>query len=161
MYAVIRSGGKQYRVAPGDIIRVEKLPPSQDGNVEFGEVLVVSGSDGQIGRPQSEARVTGRILGEGRGDKVLVFHYKRKKQYKKLAGHRQPFTAVRITEIAFDGQSFTAPESPEEPRSKAKRSAEASAEAGSAPAREAKARAPKKAAAKKKAGKKAAPRKNK
>jgi large subunit ribosomal protein L21 len=154
MYAVIRSGGKQYRVAPGDIIRVEKLPPSQDGNVEFGEVLVVSGSNGQIGRPQSEARVTGRILGEGRGDKVLVFHYKRKKQYKKLAGHRQPFTAVRITEIAFDGQSFTAPA--EEPRSKAKRTAEASDETGSAPAREAKARAPKKAAAKKKAGKKAA-----
>lgn len=156
MYAVIRSGGKQYRVAPGDIIRVEKLPPSQDGNVEFGEVLVVSGSDGQIGRPQSDARVTGRILGEGRGDKVLVFHYKRKKQYKKLAGHRQPFTAVRITEIAFDGQSFTAPEPAEKPRSKAKRTAEAADETGSAPAREAKARAPKKAAAKKKAGKKAA-----
>jgi len=156
MYAVIRSGGKQYRVAPGDIIRVEKLPPSQDGNVEFGEVLVVSGSDGQIGRPQSEARVTGRILGEGRGDKVLVFHYKRKKQYKKLAGHRQPFTAVRITEIAFDGQSFTAPEPAEKPRSKAKRTAEAADETSTAPAREAKARAPKKAAAKKKAGKKAA-----
>jgi large subunit ribosomal protein L21 len=115
MYAVIRSGGKQYRVAPGDIIRVEKLPASKDGNVEFAEVLAVSGSDGQIGRPQSEARVSGRILGEGRGAKVLVFHYKRKKQYKKLAGHRQPFTAVRIVEIAFDGQRFTAPEEAETP----------------------------------------------
>jgi large subunit ribosomal protein L21 len=113
MYAVIRSGGKQYRVAPGDIIRVEKLPASKDGKVEFAEVLAVSGSDGQIGRPQSEARVSGRILGEGRGAKVLVFHYKRKKQYKKLAGHRQPFTAVRIVEIAFDGQRFTAPEEAE------------------------------------------------
>src|SRR3954469_14889300 len=130
MYAVIRSGGKQYRVAPGDIIRVEKLPPSQDGTVEFGEVLVVSGSDGQIGRPQSEARVTGRILGEGRGDKVLVFHYKRKKQYKKLAGHRQPFTAVRITEIAFDGQSFTAPDEPK--REKKVKPAKAEAAAGEA-----------------------------
>jgi large subunit ribosomal protein L21 len=161
MYAVIRSGGKQYRVAPGDIIRVEKLPPSQDGNVEFGEVLVVSGSDGQIGRPQSQARVTGRILGEGRGDKVLVFHYKRKKQYKKLAGHRQPFTAVRIMEIAFDGQSFTAPEQPEPQRRKAKTAAEASAETASAPESQAKARAPKKAAPRKAAGKKSAPKKKK
>ena len=115
MYAVIRAGGKQYRVAPGDVIRVEKLPEEgrKNGNVEFGEVLVVSGSEGQIGRPQSEARVTGRVVGEGRADKILVFHYKRKKQYKKLNGHRQPFTAVRITEIAFDGQTFTAPDLPE------------------------------------------------
>ncbi len=160
MYAVIRSGGKQYRVTPGDIIRVEKLPPSRDGNVEFGEVLAISSSEGQIGRPQSEARVTGRILGEGRGDKVLVFHYKRKKQYKKLAGHRQPFTAVRITEIAFDGQSFTAPEL-EAPRPKAKRAAEATDEAAEAPVREAKAGAPKKSTAKKQAGKKAASKKKK
>ena len=155
MYAVIRSGGKQYRVAPGDIIRVEKLPPSQDGTVEFGEVLVVSGSDGQIGRPQSEARVTGRILGEGRGDKVLVFHYKRKKQYKKLRGHRQAFTAVRITEIAYDGQTFRAPELPvKEAKPKASRAA------GTEP--EAKEAAPAKKTAKKKtAAKKASPKKKK
>jgi len=114
MYAVIRTGGKQYRVAPGDVIRVEKLAEASrdNGKVEFGEVLVVSPSDGEVGRPQSEALVTGRVVGEGRADKVLVFHYKRKKQYKKLAGHRQPFTAVRITEITFDGQRFTAPEEP-------------------------------------------------
>ena len=116
MYAVIRAGGKQYRVAPGDVIRVEKLtraPQHEVGReVEFGEVLAVSGSEGQIGRPQSEARVMGTVVGEGRADKILVFHYKRKKQYKKLRGHRQPFTAVRITEIAFDGQKFTAPELP-------------------------------------------------
>jgi large subunit ribosomal protein L21 len=158
MYAVIRSGGKQYRVAPGDVIRVEKLPASEDGKVEFGEVLAVSGSDGQIGRPQAEARVTGRILGEGRGDKVLVFHYKRKKQYKKLAGHRQPFTAVRITEIAFDGQSFTAPEEAEKPRKQAKAPAE---EPAVKAAPQAKSRAPKKTAAKKTAGKKTAPKKKK
>jgi large subunit ribosomal protein L21 len=157
MYAVIRSGGKQYRVAPGDVIRVEKLPPSDDGNVEFAEVLVVSGSDGQIGRPQSEARVTGQIVGEGRADKVLVFHYKRKKQYKKLAGHRQPFTAVRITEIAFDGQSFTAPEQPERPRKRATPAAEVTEEAPAAA--EAKSRSGKKSAPKKAAGKKSAPKK--
>src|SRR5438270_1350844 len=111
MYAVIRAGGKQYRVAPGDVIRVEKAKqPSASGSaITFNDVLAVSASEGQITRPSGEARVTGRVVEEGRADKVLVFHYKRKKQYKKLAGHRQPFTAVRITEISFDGQSFKAP----------------------------------------------------
>jgi large subunit ribosomal protein L21 len=121
MYAVIRAGGKQYRVAPGDVIRVEKLAHDQrqDGNVQFSDVLLVSGAEGEANRPQSEASVTGRVLGDGRGDKVLVFHYKRKKQYKKMFGHRQPYTAVRITEIAFDGQRFTAPEEPERKPKKA------------------------------------------
>lgn len=106
MYAVIRTGGKQYRVAPGDIIRVEKQATGT-GNLEF-ELLAVA-NNGQISRPQGEARVTGEIMGEGRERKILVFHYKRKKQYKKLNGHRQPFTTVRITEIAFDGQTEKAP----------------------------------------------------
>ena len=117
MYAVIRTGGKQYRVAPGDVIRIEKQPAAQGdgkaghGKVEFTDVLAVSAEEGKIGRPEGEgARVSGQVLEHGRGDKILVFHYKRKKQYKKLAGHRQPFTTVRITEIAFDGQRFTAPE---------------------------------------------------
>ena len=110
MYAVIRAGGKQYRVAPGDVIRVEKLGTGTDGEVNFPEVLAVSAGDGQIGKPQSEARVTGQVVEEGRGAKVIVFHYKRKKQYKKLRGHRQAYSAVRITEITFDGQSFKAPE---------------------------------------------------
>src|SRR5947209_17006345 len=124
MYAVIRAGGKQYRVAPGDVIRVEKAKqPSASGSaITFNDVLAVSASDGQIARPSGEARVTGRVVEEGRADKVLVFHYKRKKQYKKLAGHRQPFTAVRITEIAFDGQKFTAPdEAKRESKTAAKR----------------------------------------
>jgi large subunit ribosomal protein L21 len=111
MYAVIRAGGKQYRVAPGDVIRIEKTPAA-NGKVEFTDVLAVSGAEGQVGRPQGDARVVGSVVEEGRADKILVFHFKRKKQYKKLAGHRQPFTAVRITEIAFDGQKFTAPEEP-------------------------------------------------
>jgi|SRR5579862_2817961 len=109
MYAVIRAGGKQYRVAPGDVIRVEKLATGTDGRVDFPEVLAVSGSEGQIGKPQSESHVIGEVVEEGRSPKILVFHYKRKKQYKKLRGHRQSFTAVRITEINFDGQSFKAP----------------------------------------------------
>jgi large subunit ribosomal protein L21 len=163
MYAVIRAGGKQYRVAPGDVIRVEKLPEEgrKNGNVEFGEVLVVSGSEGQIGRPQSEARVTGRVLGEGRADKILVFHYKRKKQYKKLNGHRQPFTAVRITEISYDGQKFTAPELVEKaPKTKKARPAEETAEVSASPSAKKKKTA-KKSSKKASAGKKSTSKKGK
>src|SRR6202453_2931268 len=112
MYAVIRAGGKQYRVAPGDVIRVEKLATGTDGHVNFPEVLAVSGGEGKIGKPEAEAKVLGEVVEQGRGAKILVFHYKRKKQYKKLRGHRQTYSAVRITEIAFDGQSFKAPELP-------------------------------------------------
>jgi len=155
MYAVIRAGGKQYRVAPGDVIRVEKLGTGTDGHVEFPEVLAVSGEEGQIGKPQSEARVVGHVVEEGRSPKILVFHYKRKKQYKKLRGHRQAFTAVRITEIAFDGQSFKAPDLPKkEAKPQKVRSAEEhepKAEAKTAAADAKKRTAPKKAAAKKSA----------
>ena len=111
MYAVIRAGGKQYRVAPGDVIRVE-TQVDKDGVVEFGDVLAVSAEAGSIVPAGSGASVTGEVLEQGRGEKILVFHYKRKKQYKKLRGHRQNYSAVRITEIAFDGQSFKAPELP-------------------------------------------------
>src|SRR4051812_50141576 len=104
MYAVIRAGGKQYRVAPGDVIRVEKVGAGSNGPLEF-PVLAVSGEEGQIGR-DSDARVVGEVVGEGRGEKILVFHYKRKKQYKKLRGHRQDFMAERIAEIAFGGERF-------------------------------------------------------
>src|ERR1700732_705587 len=109
MYAVIRAGGKQYRVAPGDVIRVETQEDT-DGKVEFGDVLAVSAEAGGVVPAGSGALVTGEVVEQGRGEKILVFHYKRKKQYKKLRGHRQDYTAVRITEIAFDGQSFKAPE---------------------------------------------------
>ena len=115
MYAVIRAGGKQYKVAPGDVIRVEKV--SGDGSngsskVAFSDVLAVSGEPGKVGKPDGEALVTGEVVEQGRGAKILVFHYKKKKQYKKLRGHRQDYSAVRITEIAFGGQSFKAPELP-------------------------------------------------
>ena len=163
MYAVIRTGGKQYRVAPGDVIRIESRA-SADSNLEFSDVLAVSGGDGQIGRPPSDARVLGQVVEQGRGDKILVFHYKRKKQYKKIAGHRQPFTAVRITEIAFDGQKFTAPElsKKEAKPKKMKTSAEPVEIAPKAEAKAKAAKAPaKKAAAKKPAAKKSAPKKKK
>ena len=118
MYAVIRAGGKQYRVAPGDVIRLE-TQEDKDGKVEFGDVVAVSGEAGSVVTPGSGALVTGEVVEQGRGQKILVFHYKRKKQYKKLRGHRQNYTAVRITEVAFDGQSFKAPELPKKKVKKA------------------------------------------
>ena len=87
-----------------------------------------------IARAQADAHVTGEIVGQGRAEKILVFHYKRKKQYKKIYGHRQPFTAVRITEIAFDGERFTAPELPARKPKKVK---PAAAEGETAPAKSA------------------------
>ncbi len=97
MQAVIRSGGKQYRVAPGAELRVEKLPQSE-GAVEFKQVLTVSEDDGKL-LAAAGALVKATVLGREKGDKIKVFHYKRKKQYKKLAGHRQNYTRVRIDEI--------------------------------------------------------------
>src|SRR5207244_8498978 len=150
MYAVIRAGGKQYRVAPGDVVRLETQSSEKNGKVEFGDVLAVSAGNGQIARAQG-ALVTGEVLNEGRAKKILVFHYKKKKQYKKLAGHRQPFSSVRITEIAFDGQKFTAPELPKkEAKPKKEAATEPKAEAKAAkPAAKKKAAAPKKSAPKK------------
>lgn len=107
MYAVIRTGGKQYRVAPGDVVKVESLTPGKNGAVEFAEVLAFSGESGSIVKPQS-AKVLGTVVADGRADKILVFHFKRKKQYKKLQGHRQGYTQVRISEIQVDGNSYTA-----------------------------------------------------
>ena len=162
MYAVIRAGGKQYRVAPGDVIRVEKMATGTDGQLEF-PVVAVSGEEGKVGL-QSDARVVGQIVEEGRGAKILVFHYKRKKQYKKLRGHRQAYTAVRISEIAFDGQSFKAPELPKKEakpkKVKALESHEHEAHEHEAPAVHAKAKKhAKKEAAPKKAAKKSHPKK--
>ena len=148
MYAVIRAGGKQYRVAPGDVVKIEKLPAAQGDAVEFNDVLAVSAEAGTIG-PGQGAVVTGQVMEGGRADKILVFHFKRKKQYKKIYGHRQPFTAVRITEIAFDGQTFKAPEVEAKPK---KVKPAASDEAGEE-APKAKAAASKSGGAKKKAAK--------
>jgi large subunit ribosomal protein L21 len=150
MYAVIRAGGKQYRVAPGDVIRVEKVDGS-DGRVEFSDVLAVSAEAGSVVAAGSGASVTGEVVEQGRGNKILVFHYKRKKQYKKLRGHRQDYTAVRITEIAFDGQSYKAPELP-----KREKKVKAAHEGGEAKASARPGKTAKKPVAKKPAAKKAA-----
>lgn len=149
MYAVIRAGGKQYRVAPGDVIRVEKLV--NGGQVEF-PVIAVSSENGQVAK-QSDARVVGEVVEQGRGAKVIVFHYKRKKQYKKLRGHRQAFTSVRIAEIAFGGQSFKAPDLPNK-EAKPKKVKAAAAEEEHEPKPKAKKKAAPKKAAKKSAKKK-------
>jgi large subunit ribosomal protein L21 len=153
MYAVIRAGGKQYRVSPGDVVNIEKLPAGDGDTVEFNDVLAVSGQEGSIG-PGAGAVVSGQVMGGGRADKILVFHFKRKKQYKKIYGHRQPFTQVRITEIAFDGERFTAPDLPAAKPKKAK--TEASAEAGTEAPKAAKSQSKSKpkAAAKKSTAKK-------
>ena len=162
MYAVIRAGGKQYRVAPGDVIRVEKFATGTDGRVDFPEILAVSGGEGKIGKPESGAHVHGEVVEEGRGAKILVFHYKRKKQYKKLRGHRQAYTAVRITEINFDGQSFKAPELvKKQPKVKKAASDEHETEAAAPKGRAKKGHAKKKAAPKKSSSKKTAGKKKK
>jgi len=100
-YAVIRTGGKQYRVAPGDVIRVEKLAAPPGAEVEFTEVLMTS-DDGsvRVGAPLiSGARVTAQVVQQGKAKKVLVFKKKRRKNYRRHQGHRQQFTAVRVTGI--------------------------------------------------------------
>ena len=107
MYAVIRTGGKQYRVAPGDVVKIESVVSDENQTIEFSDVLAVSGEPGTVAKP-STAKVIAEVMGEGRGDKILVFHLKRKKQYKKLQGHRQNFTEVRIKAIEADGVTYTA-----------------------------------------------------
>jgi large subunit ribosomal protein L21 len=101
MYAVIESGGKQYRVEPGDVIRVENLPGKPGESGELGRVLAVSPEPGSIltGSDAANAKVEATILGHGKEKKVLVFHYKRKKQYRKTQGHRQQYTRLRVDKV--------------------------------------------------------------
>jgi large subunit ribosomal protein L21 len=95
MQAIIETGGKQYRVAPGDVIRVEKLPGDAGSEIE----LAVKAAFNDGGELVSNATVKATIVGNGRGDKVIVFKFKRKKQYKRTIGHRQDFTELRVGEI--------------------------------------------------------------
>jgi len=101
MYAVIKSGGKQYKVSPGDVVRVEKLGQEAGTTVEFDEVLAVNNDQNLVvGSPLvANARVSGTVVETGKAKKVLIFKYKRKKQYKVFRGHRQRFTAVKIDAI--------------------------------------------------------------
>ena len=105
MYAVIRTGGKQYRVAPGDVVKIEKAGGEANTAVEFNDVLAFTDGNSAIARP-SGAKVLGTVVSEGRRDKILVFHFKRKKQYKKLQGHRQAYTEIRINSIEVNGFSY-------------------------------------------------------
>ncbi len=105
MYAVIRTGGKQYRVTPGDTLKIETTA-HENGAVEFGDVLAVSGEEGKFEQELGGAKVLASVVGEGRGEKILVFKLKRKKQYKKMQGHRQNFVEVKINEILVNGRSF-------------------------------------------------------
>jgi large subunit ribosomal protein L21 len=101
MYAVIRSGGKQYRVAPGETIKVERLTGKVGGKVTFEEVLAVRTDDEKLlaGKVLSGATVTGKIVEHGRHAKELVMKYKKTNQYKILRGHRQNYTAVEVKDI--------------------------------------------------------------
>lgn len=101
MYAVIESGGKQYRVAPGDVIRVEKLEADAGQTVTLDRVLLVAGDSGvQVGTPTvANATVTATVKAHGRGDKILVFKRRRRKHFRKTIGHRQDFTEIEITRI--------------------------------------------------------------
>jgi large subunit ribosomal protein L21 len=101
MYAVIETGGKQYRVQPGDRLQVETLPGDPGSEIELGRVLAVVGDDLQLltGEALASAKVRATINGNDRGDKVIVFKFKRKKQYKRTIGHRQNLTKVTINEI--------------------------------------------------------------
>lgn len=102
MYAVIATGGKQYRVAQGDVLRVEKLDAEAGAAVEFDNVLLVgSGEDVRIGTPVVDgARVTATVRGHGRGDKISIIKFRRRKHHRKQMGHRQHYTELEITSIA-------------------------------------------------------------
>ena len=102
MYAVIKTGGKQYRVSQGDRLRVEKLPGNVGDAVSFGEVLLVGSGDGvKVGAPLvSGAKVEAKIVAQDRAKKLVIFKFRRRKTYRRKSGHRQPFTALEITGIS-------------------------------------------------------------
>jgi len=101
MYAIIKTGGKQYRVEEGQIIKIEKLSAEEGDNVEFDQVLALSDDDGfKAGSPLLDgASVKGKVIEQGKHKKIIVFKYKPKIRYRKKTGHRQPYTKVMIEEI--------------------------------------------------------------
>lgn len=103
MYAVIRSGGKQYRVEEGDVLRVERLPVEAGAKVVFDEVLLAGeGADVKAGAEAAGFKVSAVVEGHGRGRKIVVFKKRRRKNYRRTLGHRQPYTLLRITGIHED-----------------------------------------------------------
>ncbi|MCP1673808.1 large subunit ribosomal protein L21 [Natronocella acetinitrilica] len=101
MYAVIKTGGKQYRVSEGDVLRIEKLNAETGASIEFDQVLMVSDGDNvQIGAPTvASGSVSAEVLGTGKGRKVEIIKFKRRQNYRRTQGHRQPYTEVKITGI--------------------------------------------------------------
>jgi large subunit ribosomal protein L21 len=100
MYAVIKTGGKQYRVATNDVISVERLEGEPGGTIEFGEVLLVGGDSPQVGAPTvAGAKVLATVLEQGKGPKIIVFKKRRRKNFRRRTGHRQLQTVVRIADI--------------------------------------------------------------
>ncbi len=99
-YAVILSGGKQFRVTPGQVVRVPTIEKTVGSNVELEALTVSDGSNIQIGTPVLDQKVKATVVEHGRGEKVIVFKFKRRKQFKRKQGHRQGFTAVRIDSLA-------------------------------------------------------------
>lgn len=100
MYAIIATGGKQYRVSEGDVIYIEKIDAQVDSTVSFDAMLVENEGEVKVGTPVVEGvKVEGKVVGQIRGEKIIVFKYKAKKNYRRKQGHRQPYTKVEITKI--------------------------------------------------------------
>jgi large subunit ribosomal protein L21 len=150
MFAVIKTGGKQYRVAAEDVIRIDRVNGQPGEIVEFGEVLVVGGDTPQLGTPKVEgATVAGEVLQHTRGDKVIAFKKRRRKNSRRKRGYRHEFSVVRITEILTDGakpSKTAAPRPKREPKPKTEGEAAPAAKAKPVKARTKK---PARAAAKK------------
>jgi large subunit ribosomal protein L21 len=129
MFAVIKTGGKQYRVAAEDVLKVEKIKGEPGEIVEFGEVLVVGGDSVTLGVPTiAGATVAAEVLDQARGPKVIAFKKRRRKNSRRKVGHRQEFTLVRITEILTDGKKPNK-EPPPRPKRMPKPAADPTAEA--------------------------------
>ena len=101
MYAVIKTGGKQYKVAPGDMLKVEKLEAKKGDTIELSDVyMVADGDQVNIGKPTvANAKVTAEVLGDVRGEKILIFKHRRRKGYRNTNGHRQDYTTIKVKEI--------------------------------------------------------------
>jgi large subunit ribosomal protein L21 len=105
MYAVIKTGGKQYRVHEGDVLRVEKLEGEPGDRVHFDDVLMIGTADGiRLGKDAADATVSAVITGQGKSRKIVVFKKRRRKNYVRTMGHRQPYTAIRIDRISAAGE---------------------------------------------------------
>ena len=129
MFAVIRAGGKQYRVAAEDVIRIDRVKNNPGEVVSFGEVLVVGGDTPQIGVPTvSGATVAGEVLAHERGDKVIAFKKRRRKNSRRKRGYRHEFSLIRITEILTEGKK-PSDKPPPRPKREARPKPEASTEA--------------------------------